>query len=319
MTPVPAPQTLDVTLSDSIRKYTRHAKAPATRKGYRSDLAHFAAFCQAQNVPALPATPSTVAAYLVSLADAGFKPATLSRRLASIAKAHSAAQLDSPTSMKHAVVKEVWAGIKRTVGTAQTAKAAATVDYLKLMLAHVPDTLSGLRDRAVLLLGFAAALRRSELVALEVEDVHYVPEGLVLTIRGSKTDQERAGQKVAIALGTTTETCPVRSLRAWLLAAGISSGPLFRAVNRWEQVQAKPLTDQVVALLVKRYAELAGLDSAVFSGHSLRAGLATSAALAGATERVIMRQTRHKSEAMVRRYIRDGNLFSQNVSSLVGL
>jgi site-specific recombinase XerD len=319
MTPLPAPQTLDVTLSDSIRKYTRHAKAPNTRKGYRSDLAHFAAFCQAQNVPALPATPGTIAAYLVNLADAGLKPATMSRRLAAISKAHSAANLDSPCSMRHAIVSEVWQGIKRSVGTAQTAKAAATVDYLKLMLAQVPDTLTGLRDRALLLLGFAAALRRTELVALTLEDVQYVPEGLVLTIRGSKTDQERAGQKVAIALGKTPETCPVYALRAWLLAGGIASGSLFRAVTRWGHVQPEGMSDQVVALLVKKYAQAAGLDPAVFSGHSLRAGLATSAALAGATERTIMRQTRHKSEAMVRRYIRDGNLFNQNVSAIVGL
>jgi site-specific recombinase XerD len=307
---------LDVTLTENARKYVKNAKAKRTVRAYRSDLAHFAAFCQERHVPALPATP---AAYLAFLADTGFKPATMSRRLAAISKAHSAANLDSPTGMQHAVVKEVWAGIRRTVGVAQTAKAAATADYLKRMLQAVPDSFTGLRDRALLLVGFAGALRRSELVALQVEDVQFVPEGMVLTIRRSKTDQEGAGQKVAVALGQHVETCPVRSLRAWLLAADIHSGPLFRAVDRWGHLQAKALTDQVVALLVKKYAERAGLDPVVFSGHSLRAGLVTSAAVAGASERKIMDQTRHRSVAMVRRYVRDGNLFRENVSGSVGL
>jgi site-specific recombinase XerD len=309
---------LDVTLTENIRQYVKNAKAKRTVRAYRADLAHFAAFCEQQHVPALPATPATVAAYLASLADAGFKPATMSRRLAAISKAHSAANLDSPTGMQHAVVKEVWAGIRRTLGTAQTAKAAATADYLKKMLQQVPDSFVGLRDRALLLVGFAAALRRSELVALTVEDVQFVPEGMVLTIRRSKTDQEGAGQKVAVMLGQQVETCPVRSLRAWLLAADLHTGPLFRAVDRWGHVR-KALTDQVVALLVKKYAERAGLDPAVFSGHSLRAGLVTSAAVAGASERKIMDQTRHRSVTMVRRYVRDGNLFRENVSGAVGL
>lgn len=316
---VSSSQHLDVTLSESIRKYSRRAKADTTKRGYRSDLQHFAAFCTNQNVPALPAAPGTIAAYLAALADEGMKPATMSRRLAAISKAHAAAGLQSPTSMRNAIVAETWQGIKRSIGTAQQQKAACTTDYIKAMLAHVPDTLAGLRDRALLLIGFAAALRRSELVALDIDDVQFVPEGIVITIRVSKTDQERAGQKVAVTLGSTPQTCPVQSLRAWLLAAGISSGPLFRSVNRWEHVQAKAMTGQVVALLIKRYAKAAGLDPVHFSGHSLRAGLATSAALAGAGERQIMRQTRHKSEAMVRRYVRDANIFNKNVSGIVGL
>ncbi len=206
--------TLDVTVSESARKYLLNSRSKHTRQGYHSDLKHFVAYCDSQNLCALPATPATVAGYLVMMAEAGFKTATLSRRLAAIAKAHSTDQLDSPASMKHSVVKEVWTGIRRTIGTAQTAKAAATSDYLKLMLAQVPVTLTGSRDRALLLATFAGALRRSEVVALNVEDVAYVPEGLVVTIRSSKTDQERAGQKVAVALGRVPETCPVRSLRA---------------------------------------------------------------------------------------------------------
>ncbi len=320
MLPTTSQPTLDVTVSESARKYLLNSRSKHTRQGYHSDLKHFVAYCDSQNLCALPATPATVAGYLVMMAEAGFKTATLSRRLAAIAKAHSTDQLDSPASMKHSVVKEVWTGIRRTIGTAQTAKAAATSDYLKLMLAQVPVTLTGSRDRALLLATFAGALRRSEVVALNVEDVAYVPEGLVVTIRSSKTDQERAGQKVAVALGRVPETCPVRSLRAWLLKGGITSGPLFRGVDRWGKVQTGALTDQVVALVVKKYAHLAGLDATLFSGDSLRAGLATSASkVNGVDERLIMKQTRHKSEAMVRRYIRDSNLFNQNISGMVGL
>ena len=312
--------TLGIVLSENAHKYLLNSKSKRTRQGYKSDLKHFASLLSfAERAPA-SGSPGNGSGLSGDAGEGGFKPATMSRRLAAIAKAHGTDQLDSPASMKHAVVKEVWAGIRRTIGTAQTAKAAATVDYLKLMLAQVPTTLTGLRDRSILLLTFAGALRRSELVALNIQDVAYVPEGLVVNIRSSKTDQERAGQKVAVAFGKIIETCPVYSLRAWLLKGGITKGPLFRGITRWGQVQDEALSDQVVALLVKKYAQLAGLDATLFSGHSLRAGLATSASkVAGVDERIIMKQTRHKSEAMVRRYVRDANLFNQNVSAMVGL
>jgi integrase len=221
--------------------------------------------------------------------------------------------------MRHACVKEVWSGIRRSKGTAQNAKAAAVTVHLKAMLEELPDSLIGVRDRAMLLIGFAAALRRSELVALQIQDVQFVTEGLVLVIRRSKTDQTGAGEKIAIGTGRSLDTCPVRSLRSWLSISGIEQGPVFRAITRHGRIRPDALTDQVVALQIKRYAQAAGLDRSIFSGHSLRAGLATSAAIAGASERRIQDQTRHRSVTMVRRYIRDGNLFRDNVSSLVGL
>lgn len=310
---------LDVTLADSIRKYSSSAKASETKRGYSNDLADFARFCTARNLIVLPASPTTVAGYLSWLADRGRRPATIARRMAAISKAHAAAGYPSPSSLREAIVAETWAGIKRTVGIAQVTKSAATVDYLKAMLAHTPDSLIGARDRALLLVGFAGAFRRSELVSLAVEDLAFVPEGIVLLLRSSKTDQEAAGQKVAITLGQHPETCPVRSLRTWLDLSGITTGPIFRSISRWGYLSALGLTSQVVALVVKRYALAAGLDPAVFAGHSLRSGLATAAAIAGAEERNIMAQTRHKSPAMVRRYIRDTNLFRHNVSGLLGL
>lgn len=316
--PVESKEVTLARLGDSAREYVKHSKASRTIKAYQSDWKHFEQFCRRGGFGVLPAFPATIALYVASMADQGQKPATISRRLAAISKMHSAAGYDSPTAMRHACVKEVWDGVRRLKGTRQNAKAAATVDYLRRIVEGCPNSLTGLRDRALLLVGFAAALRRGELVALQVEDVQYVPEGMVLTIRKSKTDQEAAGVKIGVHSGRSLATCPVRSLREWLAAAQIESGPIFRSINRHGQL-GQSLTDQVVALQVKKYALAAGLDHSLFSGHSLRAGCATSAAISGASERDIQNQTRHKSVTMLRKYIRDGNLFRNNVSGVVGL
>ena len=172
-----------------------------------------------------------------------------------------------------------------------------------------------LRDRALLILGFTGALRRSELVALDFEDVHHSPDGISLILRWSKTDQEGQGEKVSIPKGKKPATCPVTMLRQWLEFANIKSGPIFRPIRQNGRILPSRLTDRSVALIVKRHVGHAGFDAAEFSGHSLRAGLATSAAKAGQSERSIMKQTRHKSEKMVRRYIREGTLFEDNVVS----
>jgi integrase len=216
-------------------------------------------------------------------------------------------------------VSEVLKGIRRTKGTAPACKAPLLVGQLKAALGVGRGDLLGMRDRALLLIGFAGAFRRSELVGLDVADLAFTDDGLVITLRRSKTDQEGEGRKVGIPHGSKPTTCPVRVLRAWLEAAGIVTGPLFRSVNRHGKVGAVRLSDRAVALAVKRAAESAGLDASTFSGHSLRAGLATSAAAAGASERSIMDQTGHRSVQMVRRYIRDGSLFRDNAAAHVGL
>jgi len=186
------------------------------------------------------------------------------------------------------------------------------------MCSHTPAGLGGIRDRALLLIGFAGGFRGSELVGLDVEDVEWSDEGVRLLIRRSKTDQESAGQFVAIARGTTL-FCPVAALAEWLRASGITSGPLFRPVNCYGHLGPGRLGDRNVALIVKRYANAAGLDPAQYAGHSLRAGLVTQAAINGVPERAIMRQTRHQSSAMLGRYIRDANLFRDNASGRLGL
>jgi integrase len=199
----------------------------------------------------------------------------------------------------------------------QEGKAPALTADVAAMVSRTPDNLLGLRDRALLLFGFAGAFRRSELVGLEIEDLTFTEDGVKVLIRRSKTDQDGAGQVVGIARGVNL--CPVAALRAWFEASGITSGPIFRPVNRHGQIQPHAITAQVVALVVKRYAEAAGLDAGKYAGHSLRAGLVTSAAMNGVPEYVIQRQTRHKSTAMLRRYIRDASLFRDNASARVGL
>ena len=217
-------------------------------------------------------------------------------------------------------MRRTHAGIRRSIGTAQVVKAPAVITDLKRMLSKVPNTRVGLRDRALLLLGFASALRRSELVGLNVADLEFSSAGVVVTLRKSKTDQEQSGRRVAIPYGSSAATCPVRSLQAWLETARITGdGPVFRSLDRFQRVQPRRLSDRAVARIVKRRAAAVGLDPERYAGHSLRAGLATSAAAGGASERVIMAQTGHRSTDMVRRYIREGDRWKENAASLAGL
>ena len=211
------------------------------------------------------------------------------------------------------------AGIRRTKGMSQTAKTPVLVDNLRRMVSHAPENLLGIRDRALLLIGFAGAFRRSELVALDFADVVVSRDGLVVLIRRSKTDQDCEGRKVGIPYGSNPETCPVRALEDWLRQCGFTEGPLFRPVSRFSAVAPARLSAGAVAEIVKKYAAAVGLKAAEFAGHSLRSGLATSAAMAGASERSIMAQTGHRSVNQLRRYIRDGSLFRDNAAGVVGL
>jgi site-specific recombinase XerD len=301
---------------DQARKYASQAKSANTRRAYQSDWIHFTAWCTAHGMAALPAAPTTVALYLTTLAQE-YKTSTLQRRLTTIAQAHRAASYESPTQA--APVRAVWKGIRRTRGTAQNGKSPAVTADIRAMVTTLPNGLLGIRDRVLLLLGFAGAFRRSELVALDVSDLTFTREGLTVALRRSKTDQEGAGTKKGIPYGSHAETCPIRALHAWLEAVSIVTGPLFRPVNRHGQLQPGRLSDKAVALVVKRAAERAGLDPDRYAGHSLRAGLVTAAAAAGVSERTIMAQTGHRSVQMVRRYIRDGSLFRENAAASVGL
>jgi site-specific recombinase XerD len=301
----------------SANEYVRRSKAKNTIKAYQSDWQSFSRWCKTRGLCSLPAEPRVVALYLSDMADHGYKASTIGRHMISIGLAHKTRGHASPTSDE--TVKAVWRGIRNTLGVAPQGKSPILVEDLRRMLQHAPNDLMGLRDRALLLLGFAGAFRRSELVSLNVEDVEFTRAGLIITLRRSKTDQAGEGRKVGIPYGSFIETCPVRTLQAWMAAAGIETGPLFRHVTKGREIGTKHLSDKTVARIVKKYVERIGLDKRHFAGHSLRAGLATSAAMAGASERDIMAQTGHKNPMMVRRYIRDGNLFRSNAAARIGL
>jgi site-specific recombinase XerD len=285
-------------------------KALSTRKAYATDFRIFKEWCDARAVPALPAAPETVAAYLAAHAVTS-KASTLGRRVAAIRYAHKLAGLALPTDAEG--VKATMRGIRRTYGSAKVRKAPAVAGKMLGMVATAPDKLAGLRDRALLLIGFGGALRRSELVALDVEDIEETETGLLVKIRGSKTDQERAGATIAIARGDIA--CPAKTLRAWLDAAGIESGPIFRPIDKAGTVRASRLTDRSVANIVKAYAERAGFDASAFSGHSLRAGFLTSAAGKGASIFKMMDVSRHKSVDTLRGYVRDAELFKDHAGA----
>jgi integrase len=245
------------------------------------------------------------------------KVGSIQRRLNAITEAHKAMGVEPPTHS--AIVANTMKGIRRTLGTTPQQKAPALTADIRAMVDATDSGLIGVRDRALILLGFAGAFRRSELVSLDLTDLEFGRDGLTVNLRRSKTDQEGQGRKVGIPYGSNPDTCPVRTVQAWIEQAKISDGLLFRSVNRHGQVQASGLCGSDVARIVKKLAVRARLDPGKYAGHSLRAGHATAAAIAGASERSIMNQTGHRSVQMVRRYIRDGNLFRENSAGMLGL
>lgn len=312
--PVVAPASLALQeAASSAKGYAANARAENTRKAYRAAWQAFEAWTTAQSLDACPALPGAVASYLAHRADEGARPASLNLYLSAIVEAHRAAGQDAAALRSSAEVRATMAGIRRTVGTEQRQAAPATSDVIRALVAGLASDLCGARDRALLTVGFAGAFRRSELVALDVEDLTFSARGVEVRIRRSKTDQEGAGRTVAVPFGLAPETCPVRALRAWLDVAGIETGAVLRSLKDG-RIGAR-LEGRDVARIVKRAAERAGLDAAAFSGHSLRAGLATSAALAGRSDRSIMAQTGHKSRAMVDRYIRGADAWRDNAAA----
>jgi site-specific recombinase XerD len=288
--------------------YARAEKSEATRRAYRSDFELFRSWCETRRVPALPAAPETVAAFLAAEATRGVKPSTIGRRLAAIRYAHKLAGHEPPTNSE--AVKATLRGIRRTAGSAPARKAPATADKIVAMVDKVDTDIKGLRDRALLLLGFAGAFRRSELVALDIADLEFCNNGLRVTIRRSKTDQEGLGATIAIVSGSTA--CPVKAVRVWIETTGLRDGPLFRPVTRTGKVSNLRLSGRAVAELVKSYARRAGLNAAVFSGHSLRSGFLTSAAAHGASIFKMMDVSRHKSIDTLRGYVRDAEMFQDH-------
>ncbi|MEC5292105.1 MULTISPECIES: site-specific integrase [unclassified Aurantimonas] len=295
-------------LSPAVADLVDGSLSANSKRAYQSDLDHFIAWGGM-----IPASAEMIAAYLATHADV-LTPATLTRRLASLSKAHALKRVSSPTT--DALVKATLRGIRRRNGSAQRQAKPLLRDDLFAVLGAMGDRPKDIRDRALLLIGFAGGFRRSELVGLDVTDVEMVRQGLVVTLRRSKTDQAGAGRKIGIPHGRT-RWCPVTALEAWLSASGIEAGPIFRGMTRHGCIRDQRLTGEAVSIIVKERLAAAGFDHEGYSGHSLRAGFATSAAQAGASSWKIRQQTGHASDAILSRYIRVGQLFTDNAAGAV--
>lgn len=298
-------------LSENVQRFVVEATSTSTRRAYRADVKIFAAWCEERGVVAIPATATTIADFLASQAQAGISPSTLNRRIGAIRYAHEAAGYETPTTNK--LVSVTLKGIRRSNRVRTRKKAAATVDKIYQMMAHCnTQTLQGKRDKLILILGFAGAFRRSELVALTVADIEEVPDGLKILIQKSKTDQEGEGHTIAILNGRLNV---VGVLNDYLKAANLTEGAIFRPITKYGKIRKQTLTDRSVADIVKRYAKAAGLNAEDFSGHSLRSGFITTAAEAGANLFKIMDISRHKSVQTVQGYVRNAELFKNHAGN----
>ena len=290
------------------------SKAINTVRAYKSDFKDFALFCVQNGFKSLPSEPNIVSLYLTFLSTKDSKMSTLKRRLVSIGVIHKLKGFYLDT--KHPSIIENIMGIKRRKGSIQNGKKPILISSLKLLINVIDEQINKeikkLRDRTIILIGFSGGFRRNEIVSLDYDDLDFVPEGVKINIKRSKTDQFGEGSVKALPYFDNPRYCPVASLKKWINISEINSGSLFRRFLKGSKLSEKRLTDQTVALLIKEYLQLAGIDSKNYSGHSLRSGFATSAAEAGAEERSIMAMTGHKSTEMVRRYIKEANLFKNN-------
>tara|TARA_B100000989_G_scaffold286769_1_gene255751 strand:+ start:134 stop:1090 length:957 start_codon:yes stop_codon:yes gene_type:complete len=306
-------------LQDETIKNLKSSKATNTIRAYKSDFYDFNLFCTKNGLKSIPTDPKIVSLYLTFLSGKEIKISTIKRRIVSIGvinkmKGH---YLDT----KHPAIIENFMGIKRRKGVKQKAKKPLLINKLKQLIDIIneenePD-IKKLRNKTLLLIGFAGGFRRNELVSLNTEDVEFVFEGVKISLKKSKTDQFGEGFIKGIPHFENSIYCPVNSLKKWISVLKIKQGPIFRRFSKGSKITRLRLTDQSVALIIKEYLLKAGIDNKNYSGHSLRSGFATSAAEAGAEERSIMAITGHKSTEMVRRYIKEANLFNNNALSKI--
>ena len=301
-------------LRDETLVNLQSSKADNTVRAYKSDFKDFDLFCIKNDFKSLPSEPKIVSLYLTYLSTNDAKMSTLKRRLVSIGVIHKLKGFYLDT--KHPSIIENIMGIKRRKGSIQRGKKPLLINSLKLIINVIDqqkkEEIKKIRDRSIILIGFSGGFRRNEIVSLDFDDLDFVSEGLKINLRRSKTDQFGEGSLKALPYFDNSQYCPVKSLQNWLEISNIKTGPLFRRFTKGSKLSENRLTDQTVALLIKEYLKLAGIDGKNYSGHSLRSGFATSAAESGAEERSIMAMTGHKSTEMVRRYIKEANLFKNN-------
>ena len=292
----------------------QNSKANNTVRAYKSDFADFSLFCVQNGFKSLPTEAKIVSLYLTHLSTKDIKMSTLKRRLVSIGVIHRLKGYYLDT--KHPSIIENLMGIKRRKGSKQKGKKPILINDLKQIINVIDDNrneeIKRFRDRSIILIGFSGGFRRNEIVSLDYDDLDFVTEGLKINLKRSKTDQFGEGLVKGLPYFDNSQYCPVLTLKKWIEVSNINSGPLFRRFSKGSKLTNNRLTDQTVALLIKKYLKLAGIESKNYSGHSLRSGFATSAAESGAEERNIMAMTGHKSPEMVRRYIKEANLFKNN-------
>ena len=300
---------------EAARRYAAAWKADSTRRAYESDWTIFLAWCDGRSIEPVPAAPAAVALFLASEADAGTRPSTIGRRLAAIGYIHRTKGYDPPQNVAGSqAIRDVLAGIRRTHGVRKARKRAVGADMLCTMLAAIEgDEPRAVRDRALLAIGMAGAFRRSELVALQLDEIFMVPEGMRILIAKSKTDQEGAGAEIAIPEGTRIK--PKALLVDWVQLAAFREGPVFRKLTPQGRITAKPMSDRGVAIVVKARAEAAGYDPNQVSGHSLRAGFLTEAAQNGANIFKMRDQSRHKSLEVLSDYVRNKEVFDDHAGA----
>ena len=290
------------------------SKAKNTVRAYKSDFNDFSLFCARNGINSLPSEPKIVSLYLTHLSTRNIKMSTLKRRLVSIGVIHKLKghYLDT----KHPAIIENIMGIKRRKGSIQKGKKPITINNLRNIINVIDkencEKIKRVRDRSIILIGFSGGFRRNEIISLDYEDLDFVAEGLKINLKKSKTDQFGEGSIKGLPYFDNSQYCPVLSLKEWINISNIDTGPLFRRFTKGSKLTESRLTDQTVALLLKKYLTLAGINNSNYSGHSLRSGFATSAAESGAEERSIMAMTGHKTTQMVRRYIREANIFKNN-------
>jgi site-specific recombinase XerD len=307
-------------LHEATLENLKSSKAKNTLRAYKSDFKDFEVFCVRHGLSSLPTEPKIISLYLTYLSKTS-KVSTLRRRLVSISMVHKLKghYLDT----KHPIIVENLMGIRRVKGSIQRGKKPILINHLKLIINSINEKHSNetkkLRDKAIILIGFGGGFRRTELISIDYEDLEFVPEGLKIIVRKSKTDQFGEGMIKGLPYFNDKNYCPVINLRKWLENSNIKSGPIFRRFSKGSNLTNNRLTDQSIVLLIKEYLTLAGIDSKNFSGHSLRSGFATVAADSGADERSIMAMTGHKTTQMVRRYIREANLFKNNALNKIKL
>ncbi len=300
-------------LHEETLENLKSSKANNTLRAYKSDFRDFGAFCAKHGFNSMPTEPKVVSLYLTHLSTFS-KISTLRRRLVSISVVHKIKghYLDT----KHPVIIENLMGIKRKKGSIQIGKKPILINHLKKIINVIDDQkiekIKKLRNRSLILIGFGGGFRRTELISIDYEDLDFVEEGLKITLRKSKTDQFGEGLVKGIPYFTNEKYCPVISLKNWINLSKIKTGPIFRRFAKGSILTSNRLTDQSVVLIIKDCLKLAGIENKNFSGHSLRSGFATVAAESGADERSIMAMTGHKTTQMVRRYIREANIFKNN-------